>query len=937
MSTLRNPLLLVLTVCAGIAWAGSDDDAIRQIIQRYMDARNHMDEAALRGLFTEDADQLVSSGQWRHGLENLVKGAMASSKSENGKNTVTLETIRMLGKDAAIADGRYETTSSGAGSPRKMWSSFVLLRTAQGWRIAAIRNMLPSAPQPAPSFEQRAADLVSRMTLEEKVSQTMNDAPAIPRLNIPAYNWWNECLHGVARAGRATVFPEPIGMAASWDQALMFRIATAISDEARAKNNEFLRRGKHNIYEGLTFWTPNINIFRDPRWGRGMETYGEDPYLTGRLAVQFIKGLQGDDPKYLKVVATAKHFAVHSGPESERHTFDARISEADLNETYLPQFRAAIEEGRAGSVMCAYNSLDGQPACANPHLLGDILRKHWGFDGYVVSDCGAIGDIFKTHKFVPTAAEASALAVKAGTDLACGTEYKALLPAVKQGLIQESEIDTALRRLFTARFQLGLFDPPSDVKYAQIPYSVNDSKEHAALALEAARESIVLLKNEGNLLPLSKSLKTVAVIGPNANDIDSLLGNYNGEPSAPVTPLEGIRRKLGAATRVLYARGSDLAANLPNFETIPANALTHDGQPGLKGDYFATSKFAPGEKPLFTRIDGNIDFRWWDGSPRKDLNDDDFGVRWSGQLVPPVSGRYAIGATGMNAFELMLDGKRLARFNNIHERAYEYGSVDLEAGKHYEISLDYREYVGDADIRLVWAPPVAGLEEEAVRAARQADTVILFLGLSPRLEGEEMKVPVDGFQGGDRVSLDIPRVQQALLEKIAALGKPAVLVLLNGSAVSVNWAKDHIPAIVESWYGGQAAGTAIADVLFGDYNPAGRLPVTFYKSADQLPPFTDYSMKGRTYRYFEGEPLWPFGFGLSYTAFTYRNLTVNNSKASAEVTNTGKLPGDEVVQLYAGKDLAGFERIHLKPGETKRVEFAVPATAAKIRIGDLIQ
>jgi beta-glucosidase len=802
---------------------------------------------------------------------------------------------------------------------------------------------------PESSFEQRAHALVAQMTLEEKVSQLMNSAPAIPRLGIPAYNWWNECLHGVARAGRATVFPEPIGMAAAFDADMMFRIATAISDEARAKNNEFLRRDKHNIYQGLTFWTPNINIFRDPRWGRGMETYGEDPYLTGRLAVSFIKGLQGDNPKYLKVVATAKHFAVHSGPESERHTFNAEVSEADLNETYLPQFETAIKEGHAESVMCAYNSLDGQPACANPHLLEDILRKQWGFNGYVVSDCGAIGDIFQTHKFVPSAARASASAVQAGTDLNCGVEYASLIPAVQEGLIQEKEIDKALTRLFTARFHLGMFDPPEQVPFRKIPYSVNDSKEHAALALEAARKSIVLLKNEAQTLPLAKTLKTIAVIGPNANDPDALVGNYNGEPTAPVTPLDGIRRKLGARARVLYARGSDLATNLPNFETVPASALFHDGKPGLQGQYFATSNFngrayrvreltypnsgrmegaiPDHPEPLFTRIDSKVDFKWWDGSPRKDLNDDNFGVRWTGEIVAPVTGTYRIGATGMNAFELMVDGKPIAQRNNIHERAYDYGTVDLEAHKSYSIALDYHEYVGDADIRLVWAPPVENLQEEAVATARQADAVIMFLGLSPRLEGEEMKVPVEGFKGGDRLTLDIPRVQQELLEKIAALGKPTVLVLLNGSAISINWAKEHMPAIVESWYGGQAAGTAIADVLFGDYNPGGRLPVTFYKSVDQLPPFTDYSMKGRTYRYFEGEPLWPFGFGLSYTSFSYKNVSVSAGKAGVDVTNTGKRRGDEVVQLYDGKSLAGFQRISLNAGETRHVEFNVPAKA----------
>jgi beta-glucosidase len=429
----------------------------------------------------------------------------------------------------------------------------------------------PSAPT-----EQRIDDLLSRMTLEEKISQLMNDSPAIDHLSIPAYNWWNECLHGVARSGRATVFPEAIGLAATWDTDLMLRVSTAISDEARAKHHQALRRGEHSIYEGLTFWTPNINLFRDPRWGRGMETYGEDPYLTGRMAVAFIKGLQGDDPKYLKTVATAKHYAVHSGPESTRHIFDAVVSDADLYDSYLPHFEAAIKEGGAYSVMCAYNSVDGKPACANPMLLEDILRKKWGFQGYVVSDCGAIDDIYRRHKFVPTAPEGVALAVKAGTDLTCGTEYTNLWPAVHAGLISEAEIDVSLKRLLRARFRLGMFDPPEMVKYAQIPYSVNDSPAHRELALETARKSIVLLKND-HILPLSKSLKTVAVIGPNADDLDVLLGNYNGIPTAPVTPLAGIRAKLGSK-KVIYARGSDLAANVPNFEAVPASALSLTGE-----------------------------------------------------------------------------------------------------------------------------------------------------------------------------------------------------------------------------------------------------------------------------------------------------------------------------------------------------------------------
>lgn len=811
--------------------------------------------------------------------------------------------------------------------------------------VAALAFSQPASVYQDPSAptEKRIDDLVARMSLEEKISQLMNDSPAIDRLGVPAYNWWNECLHGVARAGRATVFPEAIGLAATWDTDLLFRVATTISDEARAKHHEALRRGEHSIYEGLTFWTPNINLFRDPRWGRGMETYGEDPYLTGRMAVSFIKGLQGDDPKYLKTVATAKHYAVHSGPESTRHTFDAVVDETDLGDSYLPHFEAAIKEGGAYSVMCAYNSVDGKPACANPRLLQDILRKEWGFQGYVVSDCGAIDDIYRRHKFVPTAPEGVALAVKAGTDLTCGTEYSNLIPAVRNRLISEAEIDVSLKRLMRARFRLGMFDPPEMVKYAQIPYSENDSPAHRQLALETARKSIVLLKNDRRTLPLSKSLKTVAVIGPNADDIDVLLGNYNGIPSEPITPLEGIRRKLGAS-KVIYARGSDLAAGVPDFETIPATALS------ITGEYYPSCDFdgkphRPRQrtpqnahvKPLFTRADAQIDFEWWEGSPRKDLNADDFGVSWSGYLTAPASGTYQIGAIGMNAFELSVDGKQIVTYNNIHEGAYRYAAVDLKAGARVPIRLDYHEFSNDASIRLVWSRPTTVTSGDAIAAARQADAVVLVLGLSPRLEGEEMKVPVEGFSGGDRVRLDIPRAQEDLMQAVAAVGKPTVLVLLNGSAVAVNWAAEHVPAIVEAWYPGQAGGSAIADVLFGDYNPGGRLPVTFYKSADQLPPFDDYSMKGRTYRFFTGQPLFPFGHGLSYTTFAYRKLTAPKQAkpgdaitVSVEVENTGNIAGEEVVQLYVKKpgatsirDLEGFQRIALRSKQRRTVQFTL--------------
>ena len=623
--------------------------------------------------------------------------------------------------------------------------------------------------------------------------------------------------------------------------------------------------------------------------------------------------------------------------------------------------------------MCAYNSVDGKPACGNPRLLGEILRQDWGFGGYVVSDCGAVDDIYLAHKSVPNSDEGAAMAVKAGTDLDCGLEYENLLPAVRKGLISEAAVDVAVRRLFTARFRLGMFDPPEKVAWTQIPYSVNDSAAHQELALETARKSIVLLKNEGAILPLKKTLKTLAVIGPNADSVEVLLGNYNGQPSNPITPLEGIRRKLGPATRVIYAQGSEVAAGMPSFETVPTSALvTKDGSPGLEGAYYATSNFngraylarsfvseamrrgAPvpaNVQPAFTRVDPQIDFDWGSGAPRPGMDDDNFGVEWTGFLVSPVTGTYTLGAVGLNAFELFLDGKQIASRDNVHERGYEYQTVTLEKGKRYPIRLDFHEVHGDADIRLVWDPPHASHLAQALEAAKQADAVVLVLGLSPRLEGEEMKVRIDGFSGGDRVSLDIPKAQEDLAEQIAATGKPVVLVLLNGSAVSINWAREHIPGIIELWYPGQAGGTALADVLFGDYNPAGRLPVTFYKSASQLPPFDDYDMKGRTYRFFEGDPLYPFGYGLSYTTFRYSHLKVpehvqagSSVTVSVDVQNTGSRAGEEVAQLYVRhtgarapvpiRALEGFERIALTPGQTRTLTFTLTPRELSVISGD---
>jgi beta-glucosidase len=803
---------------------------------------------------------------------------------------------------------------------------------------AATQQRDTSAPYLNPSLpvQQRVDNLVSRMTLEEKVSQMMNVAPAIPRLGIPEYDWWNEALHGVAVSGIATVFPQAIGLGATFDQRLINRVATVISEEARAKYHDAQRHGNRNRFYGLTFWSPNINIFRDPRWGRGQETYGEDPYLTGRLGVAFVKGLQGDDPKYLKVVSTPKHYAVHSGPEPERHRFNAAAAEHELRETYLPAFRATIMEARATSIMCAYNRTNGEPCCANQHLLGDILRGEWGFDGYVVSDCGAIDDIYKRHQFVKTAEEASALAVKRGTDLECGDTYRSLVSAVKQGLISEAEIDTALKRLFEARFRLGMFDPPEIVPYAKIPFSANDSPEHRQLSLEAARESIVLLKNENNTLPLRKDLKSIAVIGPNSDDVNVLLGNYNGQPSHATTPLAGIRLRVSPQTKVLHTVGTTLTEI--SAVPVPASALSG----GLAAEFFANKNLEG--PPALKRIDKEVNFDWGVSSPAPGIPVDDFSARWTGKLVPTISGKYRFGAIADDGVRIYLDGKLIAEDWTDHAPTTVTGEVTLEAGKSYDVKMEYYESKIGAVAKLVWQPPLVNTGSpyaEAITVARQADTVVLVLGLSTQLEGEEMNVREPGFLGGDRTDIKLPARQQALLEAVAATGKPIVLVLLSGSALAVNWADTHVGAIVQAWYPGEEGGAAIADVLFGDYNPAGRLPVTFYRSVDQLPPFENYAMDGRTYRFFKGQPLYPFGHGLSYTRFKYSGLSVSSPTVSptqtvtvsATVENAGDREGDEVVQLYVTdveasvrvplRSLAGVERVHLKPGERRVMSFTL--------------
>ena len=785
----------------------------------------------------------------------------------------------------------------------------------------------------------RVQDLVARMTLEEKISQMLFTAPAIDRLDIAKHNWWNEGLHGLGRAGAATVFPQAMGLAATWNPDLMHDVATAVSDEARAKHHQAVRLGLREMYTGLTYWSPNINIFRDPRWGRGQETYGEDPYLTAQMGVAFVKGLQGSDPHYLKLVATPKHYAVHSGPESLRHHFDARINEQDMREFYLFAFEATVKEAKAASIMGAYNRTNGEPCCASPTLLEKILRQEWGFDGYVVSDCEAIRDIFAHHKVVHTAVEAAALAVKNGCELNCGRVYAVLLDAVAQGLIDEATIDQAVTRLFKARFQLGMFDPPEMVPYAQIPFNVIDSPAHRALALRAAQESIVLLKNEGDLLPLRKDIGSIAVIGPNADDLQILLGNYHGTPVTAVTPLQGIRQKVSPETVVYHAPGCALADGMPRLLPIPTDYLRPTtpiaAETGLNGRYYPNAHLSG--QPQRSQTDSQINFTWKDTNPLTGVWGDHFSIQWDGYLVPPTSGAYHLGVYGFSEYRLYLDGTLIVDNKMEHHPILKHQTVHLEAGRFYRLQLDYANEGLDPQIQLLWAVPESDYEAKALEAAQKAEVVVMVMGLSPQLEGEEMPIYIDGFAGGDRTDIKLPATQENLLQKIHALGKPVVLVLTNGSALAVNWAAANIPAIVDVWYPGQSGGAALADVLFGDFNPAGRLPVTFYKSVDDLPPFEDYELDGRTYRYFQGQPLYPFGHGLSYTHFSLDNLQIGQTQLPAggqttislDVANTGSHVGAEVVQLYIRQTdgrrqtqkLQGFKRLFLEPGQCQTVTF----------------
>jgi beta-glucosidase len=799
----------------------------------------------------------------------------------------------------------------------------------------------PAYTNTALPFEERAADLISRLTPEEKASQLGNWSRPIPRLGVPGYNWWNEALHGVARNGVATVFPQAIGMGATFDPKLVHDMGVAISTEARVKYNEVGYDKDHGIFQGLTFWSPNVNIFRDPRWGRGQETYGEDPWLSGQFGKAFVTGMQGDDTKYLRTIATPKHFAVHSGPELTRHEVDVPASKHDMVDTYLAQFRTAIVDGKAGSVMCAYNRVNGQPACAQDFLLNETLRGAWGFKGVVVSDCDAIEDIERGHHYTKTVAEAAAISLKHGVDNDCSTwtlnvktdvDYQRYKDAMSQGLVSETVVDESLKRLFVARMKLGMFDPQSAVPFANVSESELNSPEHAALALKAARESMVLLKNNG-ALPLQHKIKRIAVIGPLADQVVPLYGNYNGTPLNPVSALEGLKKAFPGAEIVFEPGTNFLRSGTP----VPASVLkTADGKPGLTAEFFAGEDFSG--KPVMTRIDAGIDYER--GRVNMQIAElpklTQYAVRWTGTLTPAESGDYALGLDA-RVGKLWLDGKEIVSLGSGDQTAKTV-VLHLQAGHAYTVKIE-RGYEPRMSIHFVWTKQIPDAQKRAVAAARKADAVIAVVGITPALEGEEMKVDVPGFVGGDRTSLDLPKAEEDLLQAARkATKKPLIAVLYNGSALSVNWAAKHADAILEAWYGGQSAGTAIADILSGAVNPSGRLPVTFYTGIKELPPFEDYSMANRTYRYFTGKPLYPFGYGLSYTSFGYSNLKLSAPALKAgdtlgvdvDIKNTGKVEGEEVAQLYLTFPgtpgmphvaLRGLTRASLKPGESRTVHF----------------
>lgn len=791
-------------------------------------------------------------------------------------------------------------------------------------------------------MEQRVNDVVKRLTLEEKVAQMLNATPAITRLGIPAYDWWNEVLHGVARTPyRVTSYPQAIAMAATWDTNSLKTMADYSAIEGRAVHNKAIQENKTNErYLGLTYWTPNINIFRDPRWGRGQETYGEDPFLTTHLGAAFVRGLQGNDPKYLKAAACAKHFAVHSGPEPSRHSDNFTPTVYDLWDTYLPAFKELITKANVEGVMCAYNAVNTQPCCGNDLLMNDILRKQWKFTGYVTSDCWAIDDFFKYHKTHKNATESAVDAVLHGTDLECGqTVYKTLIDAVKQGLIKESQLDISLKRLFTTRFKLGMFDPPSIVPYAQTPASALEAPAHQAHALKMAQQSIVLLRNEQHTLPLSKKIKRIAVIGPNADNGIAILGNYNGVPSKVVTLLQGIKDKLGQDVEVIYEKAINFTNDTLLVYSDQSSQFKWEDQQGFKAEYFNNRELSG--TPVATRIEKNVDHFWQEGEAViGNIRANHFSARYSTAFTAVKDGEISLEVEADDGYRFLINNKEVINAwqrNRWGARTYR---LPIKKDTVYNIVLEYWQGDGKANVRLRTGNFEKTNFTGLAGRLSNVDAIVFAGGISPQLEGEEMRVDYPGFNGGDRTTIQLPAVQTALLKALQSTGKPIVFVMMTGSAIATPWESNNIPAIVNAWYGGQSAGTAIADVLFGDYNPAGRLPVTFYEKDSDLPGFTDYSMEGRTYRYFRGEALYPFGYGLSYTTFNYDGLKIPNAvaanksiKLSIQVKNTGTKDGEEVVQLYVThqqskskipvRALKGFQRVMLRAGESRIINFTV--------------
>ena len=811
---------------------------------------------------------------------------------------------------------------------------------------------------PSLSAKERAQDLCSRLTLEEKAKLMLDESPAIPRLGIKKFFWWSEALHGAANMGNVTVFPEPVAMAASFNPALLYRVFDATSTEFRAQYNRRMHElgGEDEKFHSLSVWTPNVNIFRDPRWGRGQETYGEDPYLTSVMGTQVVRGLQGpESAKYRKLWACAKHYAVHSGPEYTRHSANLTdVSPRDLWETYMPAFKTLVQDAKVREVMCAYQRLDDEPCCGNARLLQQILRDEWGFQYLVVSDCGAVSDFYDSHHSSSDAVHASAKATVAGTDVECGYgyAYRSVPEAVRRGLISEAEVDKHVLRLLEGRFDLGEMDDPALVEWSKIPYSAMDSKEHRQLSLDMARQSIVLLQNRGGVLPLKPNKERIAVIGPNANDEPLMWGNYNGTPNRTVTILDGICNQLkvkkdklkGNASKLVYFPGCDKTYDRI-MDCLLASRCSMEGKKGLRGTFWNNTKM-DGKPvttqyyttPLAVTTAGMHNF-----APGVAL--EDFSAKYETVFTPAESGEYVVNVEGCGHFELYIDGQRQFRHHTWCTTPTRT-PIQAEKGHSYHIEVRFETVkTWGANMKIDVAKELPIDYAAAIARLKGIDKVIFVGGISAGLEGEEMPVDIEGFKGGDRTNIELPKVQRDFLRALKAAGKTVIFVNCSGSAIALQPETESCDAIVQAWYPGQEGGTAVADVLFGTYNPGGKLPVTFYKSTDQLPDYEDYSMKGRTYRYFN-DPLFAFGYGLSYTTFALSNASLKltpegNGSLTIDVTNTGSREGSETIQLYIRnlqdpdgplKSLRGFERINLKAGQTGQV--TLPLTPASFEFFD---